>query len=195
MTSCFVNRLYTLISPPQKSLPEEDPPTHEEELDEDDMSRVMEGRVFGTLALAPVALLLPTTAAFYLSYLALHALTVFVRAAMVLVSATLQHPRFDLLALRLCHPGAFPGGVTVRSVGERGQSSKGGSKGEHGSGRVVRLRSVPAPWHAPLAPFVGAALGWTGSLVGSVARACGSFGRLPVAVVPFEPAAVAYFDS
>jgi hypothetical protein len=31
--------------------------------------------------------------------------------------------------------------------------------------------------------------------VGSVARACGSFGRLPVAVVPFEPAAVAYFDS
>ena len=124
MTSCFVYRLYTLISPPQKSLPEEDPPTHEEELDEDDMSRVMEGRVFGTLALAPVALLLPTTAAFYLSYLALHALTVFVRAAMVLVSATLQHPRFDLLALRLCHPGAFPGGVTVRSVGERGQSSK-----------------------------------------------------------------------
>ena len=109
MTSCFVYRLYTLISPPQKSLPEEDPPTHEEELDEDDMSRVMEGRVFGTLALAPVALLLPTTAAFYLSYLALHALTVFVRAAMVLVSATLQHPRFDLLALRLCHPGAFPG--------------------------------------------------------------------------------------
>jgi hypothetical protein len=188
MTSCFVHRLYTLISPPQKSLPEEDPPTHEEELDEDDMSRVMEGRVFGTLALAPVALLLPTTAAFYLSYLALHALTVFVRAAMVLVSATLQHPRFDSLALRLCHPGAFPGGVTVRS-------SKGGSKGEHGSGRVVRLSSVPAPWHAPLAPFVSAAVGWTGSLVGSVARACGSFGRLPVAVVPFEPAAVAYFDS
>ncbi len=189
MTSCFVYRLYTLISPPQKSLPEEDPPTHEEELDEEDMSRVMEGRVFGTLALAPVALLLPTTAAFYLSYLALHALTVFVRAAMVLVSATLQHPRFDLLALRLCHPGAFPGGVTVRSVGERGCSF--GS----GSGRVVRLSSVPAPWHAPLGPFVSAAVGWTGSLVGSVARACGSFGRLPVAVVPFEPAAVAYFDS
>jgi len=155
MTSCFVYRLYTLISPPQKSLPEEDPPTHEEALDEDDMSRVMEGRVFGTLALAPVALLLPTTAAFYLSYLALHALTVFVRAAMVLVSATLQHPRFDLLAVRMCHPGAFPGGVTVRSVGERGQSSK----GEHGSGRVVRLSSVPAPWHAPLGPFVGAAVG------------------------------------
>ena len=28
----------------------------------------MEGRVFGTLALAPVALLSPTTVAFYLSY-------------------------------------------------------------------------------------------------------------------------------
>ena len=41
MTSCFVYRLYTLISPPQKSLPEEDPPTHEEELDEDDMSRAV----------------------------------------------------------------------------------------------------------------------------------------------------------
>ena len=31
-------------------------------------------------------------------------------------------------------------------------------------------------------------------MVGAVARACGSFGRLPVAVVPFEPARVSYFD-
>ena len=184
-------RLYLLVSPPRKSLPEEDP--RPEDIDEDIAGDVtmhglsrMEGRVFGTLALAPVALLSPTTVAFYLSYLALHALTVFARAAMVLVSATLQHPRMDLVALRLCHPAAFPGGVTIDAVGGRGT--------EDGRPRVARLRARPAPWHAPLAPFAAAAAGWTGGLVGAVARACGSFGRLPVAVVPFEPARVSYFD-
>ena len=180
-------RLYLLVSPPRKSLPEEDP--RPEDIDEDIAGDItmhglskMEGRVFGTLALAPVALLLPTTVAFYLSYLALHALTVFARAAAVLVSATLQHPRMDLVALRLCHPDSFPGGVTIDAV-----SGSGGP-------RVARLRAQPAPWHAPLAPFAAAAAGWTGGLVGAVARACGGFGRLPVAVVPFEPARVIYFD-
>ena len=106
-------RLYLRVSPPRQSLPEEDP--RPEDIDEDIAGDVTMhglsdgGSVFGTLALAPVALLSPTTVAFYLSYLALHALTVFARAAMVLVSATLQHPRMDLVALRLCHPAAFPG--------------------------------------------------------------------------------------
>ena len=59
-------RLYLLVSPPRKSLPEEDP--RPEDIDEDIAGDVtmhglsrMEGRVFGTLALAPVALLSPTT--------------------------------------------------------------------------------------------------------------------------------------
>ena len=54
-------RLYLLVSPPRKSLPEEDP--RPEDIDEDIAGDVtmhglsrMEGRVFGTLALAPVAL-------------------------------------------------------------------------------------------------------------------------------------------
>ena len=42
----------------------------------------LEATVAGVLALTPVMLLLPTSLAFYLSYLALHALTVAARAAM-----------------------------------------------------------------------------------------------------------------
>ena len=154
------------MSPPRKSLPEEDP--RPEDIDEDivgDMHGLsrMEGRVFGALALAPVALLLPTTAAFYLSYLALHALTVFARAAAVLVSATLQHPRMDLVALRLCHPAAFPGGVTIDVVerdGPKRESVSPRLDARLVGWRVARLRARPAPSRAADA-FAAAAAGWT----------------------------------
>jgi hypothetical protein len=76
----------------------------------------LEATVVGVLALTPLMLLLPTTLAFYLSYLALHTLTVAARAAMVLASAALQYPPLHLVALRLVHPHAFPGGVVVTPV-------------------------------------------------------------------------------
>ena len=36
-------------------------------------------------------------------------------------------------------------------------------------------------------PFASAAKAWTAETAAAVAGACAAFGRLPVAVVPFEP--------
>lgn len=158
----------------------------------------LEATVAGMLALTPVMLLLPTTLAFYLSYLALHALTVFARAALVFASAALQHPPLHLVALRLWHPLAFPGGLDVTPVslvGSAAAQSKGNKGGGGGGGgvRYVRLEPRGVSVGTLTKPFFAAAAEWCARTAAAVAGACASCGRLPVALVPFQPDEPEYF--
>ena len=155
----------------------------------------LEATVFGILALAPVALLLPTTTAFYLSYLAMHAGTVFARAAMVAASAATQHFPARALVARVAYPNAFPEGIDVAPYEPHDE----GGEGVEGYGTAIsarrarrgtrywRVETRVASWSSMTSPFASAAKAWTAETAAAVAGACAAFGRLPVAVVPFEP--------
>ena len=157
----------------------------------------LEATVFGILALAPVALLLPTTAAFYLSYLAMHAGTVAARAAMVAASAATQHFPASALVARFAFPNAFPAGIDVAPHREReghGDEEEGDEEGEEMvttpamvGVRYWRVEARVATWSSLASPFATAAKAWTAETAAAVAGACAAFGRLPVALVPFEP--------
>ena len=160
----------------------------------------LEATVFGILALAPVALLLPTTAAFYLSYLAMHAGTVSARAAMVAASAATQHFPARALVARFAFPNAFPAGIDVAPHRERegeGDEKGGEESDEEGEETVTtsamvgvrywRVEARVATWSSLASPFATAAKAWTAETAAAVAGACAAFGRLPVALVPFEP--------
>jgi len=132
----------------------------------------VESATFGVLALTPLALLFPTTLAFYLSYLAVHAFTVVARASLVFAAAAAQHAPLEALVAVCAHPKAFPGTTSVVATRDG----------------ALFLRVDPAGvFETATAPFFSAAARWAAGTARAVAEACGSLGRLPVALVPFEP--------
>lgn len=185
--------LYCLINPPRNKGAADHVASGADEGNRQHQGRFaftrLEATTAGVLALTPVMLLLPTTLAFYLSYLALHALTISVRAAMVLASAALQYPPLQLLAIKLAHPHAFPGGVAVVPVVP--EAGRGGCGGD--AVRYVRVEARGAGTGVLLRPFVTAAAEWGRATAAAVVGACASCGRLPVALVPFEPEELEYF--
>ena len=149
-------------------------------------NETVESATFGVLALTPLGLLFPTTLAFYLSYLAAHAFTVFARASLVLAAAAAQHAPLEAVVARLTHPSAFPGEPDVRDVRR---------DGEAGETHALVLTCRPAgAFDAAVAPFASAAARWIGGTARATARACVSLGRLPVALVPFEPERAELFE-
>ena len=142
----------------------------------------VESATFGVLALTPLALLFPTTLAFYLSYLAVHAFTVVARASLVFAAAAAQHAPLEALVAVCAHPKAFPGTTSVAASVLDG---------------ALFLRPDPAGvlgvFETATAPFFSAAARWAAGTARAVAGACGSLGRLPVALVPFEPDAADLF--
>lgn len=139
----------------------------------------VESATFGVLALTPLALLFPTTLAFYLSYLAIHAFTVVARASLVFAAAAAQHAPLEEIVAVCVHPKAFPGTTSVTSRFRDG---------------ALFLRVDPAGvYETATAPFFAAAARWAAGTLRAVAEACGSLGRLPVALVPFEPDAADLF--
>ena len=76
----------------------------------------VESATFGVLALTPLSLLFPTTLAFYLSYLAVHAFTVVARASLVFAAAAAQHAPLEALLVVCVHPKAFPGTTSVAAT-------------------------------------------------------------------------------
>ena len=138
----------------------------------------VESATFGVLALTPLSLLFPTTLAFYLSYLAVHAFTVVARASLVFAAAAAQHAPLEALLVVCVHPKAFPGTTSVAAT--------------HTG--ALFLRTDPAgAFETATAPFFSAAARWAAKTARAVAGACGSLGRLPVALVPFEPDAADLF--
>ena len=138
----------------------------------------VESATFGVLALTPLALLFPTTLAFYLSYLAVHAFTVVARASLVFAAAAAQHAPLEALVAVCAHPKAFPGTTSVVATRDG----------------ALFLRVDPAGvFETATAPFFSAAARWAAGTARAVAEACGSLGRLPVALVPFEPDAADLF--
>ena len=139
----------------------------------------VESATFGVLALTPLALLFPTTLAFYLSYLAIHAFTVVARASLVFAAAAAQHAPLEEIVAVCAHPKAFPGTTSVTARFRDG---------------ALFLRVDPAGvFETATAPFFSAAARWAAGTLRAVAEACGSLGRLPVALVPFEPDAADLF--
>ena len=139
----------------------------------------VESATFGVLALTPLALLFPTTLAFYLSYLAIHAFTVVARASLVFAAAAAQHAPLEEIVAVCAHPKAFPGTTSVTARSRDG---------------ALFLRVDPAGvFETATAPFFSAAARWAAGTLRAVAEACGSLGRLPVALVPFEPDAADLF--
>jgi hypothetical protein len=175
------------------------------------LSRV-EATALGVLALTPVALLFPTTLAFYLSYLALHASTVAVRAALVAASAFAREPLIPELCVRLAAPRAFrlAGGFDAEPLAipaadddeasdandanddaNANARARDAKKKKYESPPRVRFVRVDARvasvervfW----TPFRDAFSAWAGDVARAVVGACASLGRLPVALAPFEP--------
>ena len=138
----------------------------------------VESATFGVLALTPLALLFPTTLAFYLSYLAVHAFTVVARASLVFAAAAAQHAPLEALLVVCVHPKAFPGTTSVAAT--------------HTGALFLRVDPAGA-FETATAPFFSAAARWAAGTARAVAGACGSLGRLPVALVPFEPDAADLF--
>ena len=150
---------------------------------------------FGVLALTPLGLLFPTTLAFYLSYLAIHAFTVFARASLVFLAAAAQHAPLEAVVVRLTHPKAFPGETEVRRIRGGGKrKTKTMTKNEDDDDdddddddALVLFCRPAGAFETSTFSFASAAARWTGATLRAVAGACGSLGRLPVALVPFEP--------
>lgn len=138
----------------------------------------VESATFGVLALTPLALLFPTTLAFYLSYLAVHAFTVVARASLVFAAAAAQHAPLEALLVVFSHKKAFPGTTSVAAT--------------HTGALFLRVDPAGA-FETATAPFFSAAARWAAGTARAVAGACGSLGRLPVALVPFEPDAADLF--
>ena len=169
------------------------------------LSRV-EATALGVLALTPVALLFPTTLAFYLSYLALHASTVAVRAALVAASAFAREPLIPELCVRLAAPRAFrlAGGFDAEPLAipaaDDDEASDANEVNEDANARDAkkdespprvrfvrvdaRVASVECVFWTP---FRDAFSAWAGDVARAVVGACASLGRLPVALAPFEP--------
>jgi phosphatidylinositol glycan class Q protein len=158
----------------------------------------LESTTFGVLALTPLSLLFPTTFAFYLSYLALHAFVVFVRACLVFSAAAVQHFPLEKLLARALLPDAFPGKIDVvvgpsrdtRTTAGRSIVPAWGSWNPrvHANHAPLHLRCSPvSAFEYALRPFAAAAAEWSGVFFSAVAAACSSLGRLPVALTPFQP--------
>lgn len=144
----------------------------------------LESTTFGVLALTPLSLLFPTTFAFYASYLAIHAFTVSARGVLVFFSSVVQHLPLHLTALRVFNPNSFPGVVDIKV-----RRSIDGKKRESGKERALYVMTrVPVPsYRVSVSQFTTAAFVWVSTVVVAVASACVSLGRLPVALIPFEP--------
>ena len=162
-------------------------------------NETVESATFGVLALTPLGLLFPTTLAFYLSYLAVHAFTVFARASLVLAAAVVQHAPLEALVSRTTHPKAFPGEMDVvrrpRTTKKTTKETKEtlNDEDENENGDLFLIIRPANVFETAAAPFASAAARWTGATLRAVAGACGSLGRLPVALVPFEPEPVELF--
>ena len=162
-------------------------------------NETVESATFGILALTPLGLLFPTTLAFYLSYLAVHAFTVFARASLVLAAAVVQHAPLEALVARTTHPKAFPGEMDVvrrpRTTKKTTKETKEtlNDEDENENGDLFLIIRPANVFETAAAPFASAAARWTGATLRAVAGACGSLGRLPVALVPFEPEPVELF--
>jgi hypothetical protein len=151
--------------------------------------KTVHSSTFGVLALTPLGLLFPTTLAFYLSYLAIHAFTVFARASLVFLAAAAQHAPLEAVVVRLTHPKAFPGETEVRRIDSGGaKTKKTMTTNDDDDDDALILFCRPAgAFETSTSLFASAAARWTGATLRAVAGACGSLGRLPVALVPFEP--------
>jgi hypothetical protein len=153
--------------------------------------KTVHSSTFGVLALTPLGLLFPTTLAFYLSYLAIHAFTVFARASLVFLAAAAQHAPLEAVVVRLTHPKAFPGETEVRRIDSGGAKTKktmttNDDDDDDDDALILFCRPAGA-FETSTSLFASAAARWTGATLRAVAGACGSLGRLPVALVPFEP--------
>ena len=123
----------------------------------------VESATFGVLALTPLSLLFPTTLAFYLSYLAVHAFTVVARASLVFAAAAAQRaPLEALLVVRSSK--AFPGTTSVAAT--------------HTG--ALFLRTDPAgAFETATAPFFSAAARWAAKTARAVAGRAGASGACP----------------
>ena len=154
--------------------------------------KTVHSSTFGVLALTPLGLLFPTTLAFYLSYLAIHAFTVFARASLVFSAAAAQHAPLEAVVVRLTHPKAFPGETEVRRIDSGRAKTKtmtmttNDDDDDDDDALILFCRPAGA-FETSTSLFASAAARWTGATLRAVAGACGSLGRLPVALVPFEP--------
>ena len=93
-------------------------------------------------------------------------------------AAAAQHAPLEALLVVCVHPKAFPGTTSVAAT--------------HTG--ALFLRTDPAgAFETATAPFFSAAARWAAKTARAVAGACGSLGRLPVALVPFEPDAADLF--
>ena len=155
--------------------------------------KTVHSSTFGVLALTPLGLLFPTTLAFYLSYLAIHAFTVFARASLVFLAAAAQHAPLEAVVVRLTHPKAFPGETEVRRIDSGGakttktMTTNDDDDDDDDDDALILFCRPAGAFETSTFLFASAAARWTGATLRAVAGACGSLGRLPVALVPFEP--------
>ena len=143
----------------------------------------LEATTCSALALTPLLLTFPTTFAFYVSYLVIHAFTVFLRGILVFGSSCVQHVPLHKVVCRLLNANSFAtGGLADVEPVER-------AHGDGAKNAVYVVTSTPAPiFCSSCTSFTNAAWRWVAENLSSVVSACVSLGRLPVALVPFEPA-------
>ena len=135
----------------------------------------VESATFGVLALTPLVALPDHVARLPLLPRRIHAFTVVARASLVFAAAAAQHAPLEALLVVCVHPKGVPGDD------ERRRDTYGALFAYRSGGRQTAT-----------APFFSAAARWAAT-ARAVAGACGSLGRLPVALVPFEPDAADLF--
>lgn len=134
--------------------------------------RTVEEVVVGTLTLPPLLLLFPTVFFFYISYLVIHASTVIVRLAMVLiVSVLLTFPTDDVL-IRLWTPYAYPKSVNVQTRDVNGVD-------------FAFATPTAKTYDEVLRAFTRTAQSWLSAVALAIGRACVTCGRFPITLVPF----------
>jgi len=158
-----------------------------------------ESLVFGVLFVPPIFLFFPTTFAYFVSYLLLHAAALLVRATVVFLLSSLESAK-NYYVLRVVgakedeEEGGGGGGVLILSAlskDEEEEEEEEERREQQQQIKVVQLARKKRRGITTTTKIFAhkygkhAAQFWGFSFMGSCANALRSFGRLPVALTPF----------
>jgi len=158
-----------------------------------------ESLVFGVLFVPPIFLFFPTTFAYFVSYLLLHAAALLVRATVVFLLSSLESAK-NYYVLRVVgakedeEEGGGGGGVLILSAlskDEEEEEEEEERRVQQQQIKVVQLARKKRRGITTTTKIFAhkygkhAAQFWGFSFMGSCANALRSFGRLPVALTPF----------
>jgi hypothetical protein len=156
-----------------------------------------ESLVFGVLFVPPIFLFFPTTFAYFVSYLLLHAAALLVRATVVFLLSSLESAK-NYYVLRVVgakedeeEGGGGGGGVLILSALSKDEEEEEERREQQQQIKVVQLARKKRRGITTTTKIFAhkygkhAAQFWGFSFMGSCANALRSFGRLPVALTPF----------